>query len=284
MASTNQTTHYDLSQYIATDKPTYLVDYNGDMNKIDTAIYGADSRSLTNQTSIGDLTTLTTTAKTNLVSAINEVDGEASKIGNLSNLTTTAHTDLVSAINEVDSEADTNTSAIGTLANLDTTVKTNLVGATNEVNSKVATVASDLNTFEQVFNLVNFKEYNNSPNTMDYVDASFSSGRVKTAFNSDYSLGKVYGHIEVNASGYLPKIILKDVIPSGYRPSSDITINGLMTIINNSNNSYATQGDVIFKTNGDVNIEFASGVGSGIVGLTLHPCVLFMKDFGDTSN
>lgn len=35
MASTNKTEKLGLSQYIATDKPTYLVDYNNDMSKID---------------------------------------------------------------------------------------------------------------------------------------------------------------------------------------------------------------------------------------------------------
>ena len=35
MSSTNKTTNYDLSQYIGSDKPTYLSDYNGDMSKID---------------------------------------------------------------------------------------------------------------------------------------------------------------------------------------------------------------------------------------------------------
>lgn len=40
MASTNKTLNYDLSQYIGTDKPTYLGDYNNDMLKIDTAIKG----------------------------------------------------------------------------------------------------------------------------------------------------------------------------------------------------------------------------------------------------
>lgn len=38
MASTNKTVNYDLSQYIGTDKPTYLGDYNSDMLKIDNAI------------------------------------------------------------------------------------------------------------------------------------------------------------------------------------------------------------------------------------------------------
>lgn len=46
MSSTNKTTNYNLSQYIGTDKPTYLGDYNGDMLKIDTQLKeNADSAS-----------------------------------------------------------------------------------------------------------------------------------------------------------------------------------------------------------------------------------------------
>lgn len=41
MSSTNKTTYYELSQYIGTDKPTYLGDYNSDMLAIDTAIHNA---------------------------------------------------------------------------------------------------------------------------------------------------------------------------------------------------------------------------------------------------
>lgn len=41
MASTNKTQHYNLSQYLADDKPSYLTDYNADMLAIDTAIYAA---------------------------------------------------------------------------------------------------------------------------------------------------------------------------------------------------------------------------------------------------
>ena len=41
MSSTNKTTHYNLNQYVANDKPTYLVDYNADMSAIDTGIYSA---------------------------------------------------------------------------------------------------------------------------------------------------------------------------------------------------------------------------------------------------
>lgn len=84
MASTNKTTHYELSQFLGTDKPAWLTDYNADMSKIDTGINsaqttatGADGKADANTTAIGTLANLTTTAKTNLVSAINEVDANA---------------------------------------------------------------------------------------------------------------------------------------------------------------------------------------------------------------
>lgn len=50
MSSTNKTTNYKLSQYIGTDKPTYLGDYNGDMLKIDTQMK-ANADSASNATS-----------------------------------------------------------------------------------------------------------------------------------------------------------------------------------------------------------------------------------------
>lgn len=39
MTATNHTEHYGLSQYTEGDHPTYTGDYNGDMSKIDEAIY-----------------------------------------------------------------------------------------------------------------------------------------------------------------------------------------------------------------------------------------------------
>lgn len=40
MAHTNNTEHYELSQFLATDKPAWLTDYNTDMAKIDNAMNG----------------------------------------------------------------------------------------------------------------------------------------------------------------------------------------------------------------------------------------------------
>ena len=66
------------------------------------------------------------------------ISDNTTAIGTLANLDTTAKTDLVSAINEVADTASGNSDKIGTLANLDTTAKTDLVSAINEVNGKVS--------------------------------------------------------------------------------------------------------------------------------------------------
>ena len=38
MAHTNKTTNYSLSQFVGTDRPSWIDDYNADMTKIDAAI------------------------------------------------------------------------------------------------------------------------------------------------------------------------------------------------------------------------------------------------------
>ena len=44
MTASRHTSHYDLSQFAEGDRPTWSGDYNGDMAKIDTAIYEAADR------------------------------------------------------------------------------------------------------------------------------------------------------------------------------------------------------------------------------------------------
>lgn len=250
MASTNKTSHYELSQYIGTDKPTYLVDYNGDMLTIDTAIYGvsttasgASSKADTNESNIGTLSNLTTEVKSSLVGAINEVDGHADT--NTTNIAT-------------------NTSAIGTLANLETTEKSNLVGAINENRG-------DLNKL----NLIYFDNYSGSQMTgTNATIQSYSS--VYVASNSDGSIGKIYGTIygvRSTAGSFTAKI-------SGtkLRPASQININNASITLyeNGVVGEYITidtNGDITFYLYGGANVNSRH---------TLIPCLYFMKNFGDT--
>lgn len=133
MSSTNKTTHYELSQYVSSDKPTYLSDYNGDMLKIDTAINTAKttadsaSTAATNAaTAASGAQTTADTAVTNAATAQTTANTATNNIGTMANLTTSEKNTLVGAINEVDGD-------IGNLASLDTTAKNSIVAAINEL-------------------------------------------------------------------------------------------------------------------------------------------------------
>ena len=108
----------------------------------------------------GALASLSTTAKGNLVAAINEVSaavgteaGRAAGVeGTLASLTTTDKSNLVAAINESSGAVVTETNrakaAEGTLGDLTTTAKGNLVAAVNEVSAAVVTEKTRAETVE----------------------------------------------------------------------------------------------------------------------------------------
>ena len=142
MASTNKTTHYELSQYVSSDKPTYLVDYNGDMSKIDTGINTAKTTADTAATAATNAQTAAETAQTTANTAVTNAataDGKATtantNIGTMANLETLEKQTLVGAINEVNTNADNTDTKVGALSDLNTTVKTSIVNAINSLNS-----------------------------------------------------------------------------------------------------------------------------------------------------
>jgi len=245
MASTNKTTYYNLSQYIGSDKPTYLVDYNGDMSKIDTALHtisgvadGADTKATTNTSAIGTLASLTTESKTNLVGAINEVDSN----------TDTNTTNIA-----------TNTSNIGTLANLNTTAKNNLVSAINEVLGQFADF--DL-TSESL--------------TVSVDVGTLAYPNINLATNNKKSIFKLYGTVSITGSqtGWH-----KITANTPLRPSSNYTINPC-GIVQNTNGFYPVYVDV--KTTGVIEI-FVYKNTSDSVSVLLFPCIYFNSNFGDVS-
>ena len=83
MAHTNHTTNYEFSQFLATDKPSWLNDYNGDMLKIDTAIKdAADEASTAYSTASGLSGTVGdhTTAISNIEGDITDLQGADTRI------------------------------------------------------------------------------------------------------------------------------------------------------------------------------------------------------------
>ena len=290
MASTNKTTNYELSQYIGTDKPTYLTDYNQDMSKIDAGIHAAKSEADTNATSIGTLSSLTTEAKTNLVGAINEVDAHAdtnagniatntsniatntTHIGTLANLTTTSKTDLVVAANEINAK-------VGNIANLETTAKTSTVAAINEIAGLISQLS-----------LTTFKEYTQSSSSSDLTvsGATLTNTSINVARDDSGSVFKFYGNAVITKNGTAGDITVT-FKNTGLNPTSEFSISNAGIVIHRrtsstdeTSNAKIYSANVTIKTNGDVEYKFTSCPANGQLRLFLFPCLYFAKDFGDT--
>lgn len=146
MSATNATTNYSLPLFIGTDKPAWLVDWNGAMSAIDAAIKGVDTEV---QGAITDVSGLSTTVAAH-TSSIATISGQITVItGNVNSNTgaintinsligngtpTTTDQTIIGAINELHSNQ-------GNLADL-TTPAASLVAAINAITTGGATAAS----------------------------------------------------------------------------------------------------------------------------------------------
>lgn len=75
---------------------------------------------------------------------------QVSKIGTLTNLTTSSKTDLVAAINEINSGVSTVSTNVGSLSSLTTSSKSSIVDAANEINAAVGSVAADVGSLSSL--------------------------------------------------------------------------------------------------------------------------------------
>lgn len=128
MSHTNSTTNYELSQFLGSDKPAWLVDYNGDMLKIDTqmkanadaaAEVADDVSQLQSEIGSEGLTGRITQAE-------NDIDALETAVGSVT-LPTTAQT-LTGAIAELKGVNDDQTTAIGNNATAIAQVSGNVSG------------------------------------------------------------------------------------------------------------------------------------------------------------
>lgn len=127
MGYTNTTTHYSLPQYVATDKPKYLTDFNETMAAIDTQMY-------TNAQAAA-------TADGKAVAAKETADGAVSSIGTLNTQingdpTDPSDTGLSGQVSGIDTELNTVQSLIG--SGTPTTSNQTIIGAINSIEASIA--------------------------------------------------------------------------------------------------------------------------------------------------
>lgn len=113
MAHTNATANYELSQFLGTDKPAWLVDYNGDMLKLDTALKNIADAEAESAEDIQDLQdAIGAEGLTGRITDIeNDIGDIKTEIGSVV-LPTTAQS-LTGAIAELKGVNDDQTTAIG---------------------------------------------------------------------------------------------------------------------------------------------------------------------------
>lgn len=116
MSSTNKTTYYELSQYIGTDKPTYLGDYNSDMLAIDTAIHEAAQDAGTAVSTANTANATATTASSNASTALSTANSALETANSASTTATTASNNASAALAAA-SAAET-AAAANTITNL----------------------------------------------------------------------------------------------------------------------------------------------------------------------
>lgn len=124
MSSTNKTTNYELPIFASSDSPKWLVDWNGAMTAIDSAIYQAKQLAETAGASASavaaDLASLASTVSAQGTSISTLVDSLTTLTGTVNTITsligngepTTTDKTIIGAINELNAKA-VNASAVG---------------------------------------------------------------------------------------------------------------------------------------------------------------------------
>lgn len=255
MASTNKTVNYDLSQYIGTDKPTYLSDYNGDMYKIDAQM------------------------KQN-------ADDVATAISSASTATSTANSANTTAQNALNTAQTANTTA--------GQANTTAGNAQSTANSALGTATTAQTTANNALSLAEKMSFTSFTNVAD-ANISFSNGAtlnnnsLSIATNSDGSMAKVYGSLTITNTN---KNSGKITITSSLRPVDDngdpvdLTINGVMIRIIGSNlvNKNINMASLVIKGNGNIEIDILQ-IDPSVTEQDRYMLIatnLYLKPFSDT--
>lgn len=191
MSSTNKTVTIELSQYVGTDKPTYLTDYNGDMLKIDNAI-AADRDSIA-------------TAQNTADGAVQSVGTLSTTVGNLNDQINTEGTGLAARVTAQGSSIHTIQELIGN--GTPTTQDKTIIGAINELAAEIVVPTVQTETLGIAETSVEFDVPTSGNNIIDFY---CQGGANYTAIDDSVS-GKVTLTYEAAASARTVVCVIKEV-------------------------------------------------------------------------
>jgi len=252
MSATNRTTNYNLPIFIETDKPAWLVDFNGAMRSIDAQMkINADAIATKSPIlTFNDTSDIDFTKSGDIITA-NLSSGVAGNISRalLKPVSAPANDEIVS----IDTSGNQSTIEIGQ-------------GLVND-NGTLKAVDLDLTSSQA--------SYTASGGTV--------TDRFYIAVNNEKTIGKVYGFIGYTNGANGRQITLTTPADTVARPSEQYTIypaGMCFTSFSPLQNVSGVSIDV--NTNGSLTIRFTPGGSYGFA--ILLPCLYFFKDFGDEPN
>lgn len=146
MSSTNKTPNYDLSQFVGTDKPTYLGDYNGDMLKIDAQMKANNDAATNAKASAGEAVAKVTQVQ-NTVKALN------TRVGTVETNVTSQGQTVTQLTNTVNTVVQDNTSNKGNITNLQSELQKNTFTNLPISSANGPNVNASYNKFLKILNI-----------------------------------------------------------------------------------------------------------------------------------
>lgn len=147
----------------------------------------------------------------------------------------------------------------------------------NEIKSVVNNNADELTSLEGQFNLSNSETITSGTITGG---GSLSSVNVTIDSNSDGSLSKIYGQIDVATSGHSGNV----TIQTSLSPTTQMIVNGAI-YRSISSGGYVRNNAIIsftLNTDGEIIIPYVYTIGSSdTCRLSLISCLTFIKNIGD---
>lgn len=249
MASTNKTINYDLSQYLGTDKPTYLGDYNSDMLKIDTAIKNASD-------SASAASTAASTAQTT------------------ANGASTAASNAQTSADAANQAASSASQAAATAQGTANTANTN-------AQSALANASVNAQAIAAVQSYLDIKNYVTPTAQISGAISGTLDSRITVARNDDGTLAKIYGYLGFTKSSAAGNVVVT-LTGTGLTPDSEFTISPI-GILRDSQNTNYNPGylSCTVKANGDLEINFGNVAANRSLLLICPACLYFIKNFGD---
>lgn len=310
MASTNHTQNYSLSQFVGSDKPAWLGDYNQDMSKIDTAMKANADANATTATTVAGHTTAIAGNTSDIASMKTDVTAIDGRVTTLEGSQATQDTAISQAQSDATSAlatSATNTQNIAKQAlditSLQNDVQTNAgaiasnTKAINNVDGKVDGLASEMNLSQHDAIL--------NPTSIDGATTNGSMTEIHLSQSPNSTIFKVYGRLDIyHGSGsytYARHAItgltgyygLKTTLKLNVAPQESYVINPAGSAVtytpgqDGSQNYFNSGCAIAVDTEGYIWLDVSTSNSQTVTAWQryvhiLMPCLYFNGNFGDT--